>query len=61
MRNLSAMYIPFRGGNVVFSSWWDSALGLFSMSVGDFDDLYAHYDELQTPFVQLIKVRMWVK
>ncbi|XP_076436751.1 transient receptor potential cation channel subfamily V member 5-like isoform X2 [Babylonia areolata] len=51
-----AFFIAFRGRSDVFSSWWDSPIGLISMSVGDFDDLYALFDELSSPFMQLTKV-----
>ena len=54
---LAAMYIPFRGGSVVFSNWLESAVGLFSMSVGDFEDMYAYFDGLPTPFMEMTKVR----
>ena len=55
--HLAAMYIPFRGGNVVFSNWLESAVGLFSMSVGDFEDLYAYFEDLPSPFMEMTKVR----
>nr|KAG5703051.1 hypothetical protein BaRGS_016212 [Batillaria attramentaria] len=51
-----AMFIPFRDRDVVFSNWIDSAAGLFSMSVGEFEDLYAYFDDLSTPFTQLTKI-----
>ncbi|KAL8602107.1 hypothetical protein ACOMHN_007376 [Nucella lapillus] len=52
-----AFFIAFRGsGVVVFSSWWDSPIGLISMSVGDFDDLFDLFNQLPTPFLQLTKV-----
>lgn len=51
-----AMFIPFRGQNVVFSDWMDSIAGLFSMSVGEFEDLYAYFEDLPTPFSQLTKI-----
>ncbi|KAK7491605.1 hypothetical protein BaRGS_00017058 [Batillaria attramentaria] len=50
------MFIPFRDRDVVFSNWIDSAAGLFSMSVGEFEDLYAYFDDLSTPFTQLTKI-----
>ncbi|KAL8561177.1 hypothetical protein ACOMHN_029248 [Nucella lapillus] len=51
-----ALYIPFRDRGVIFSSWWESALGLFSMAVGEFEDLYAHFEELPSPFMQMTKI-----
>ena len=32
-------------------------MGLFSMSVGDFEDMYAYFDDLPTPFMEMTKVR----
>ena len=32
-------------------------MGLFSMSVGDFEDMYAYFDGLPTPFMEMTKVR----
>jgi hypothetical protein len=53
------MYIPFRGrGLVPWSNWLESVVGLFAMSVGEFEDFYAMFEELPTPFVQMVKVRM---
>ncbi|XP_076454836.1 transient receptor potential cation channel subfamily V member 5-like [Babylonia areolata] len=51
-----ALFIPFRGRGVVFSSGWESAVGLFAMAVGEFEDLYEYFEDLPAPFSQVTKI-----
>ncbi|GFR68752.1 transient receptor potential cation channel subfamily V member 6 [Elysia marginata] len=51
-----AIYIPFRDtDNPVFSHPLETIVGIFSMSVGDFEDLYGYFSELSSPFQGICK------
>ena len=53
---ISAMFIPFRKMDSVFSCPFDCVVGMFSMSVGDFDDLFAEFLRLPSPFTEVAQV-----
>ncbi|KAK3787199.1 hypothetical protein RRG08_040329 [Elysia crispata] len=53
---VQAIYIPFRDTeNPVFSDPLETIVGIFSMSVGDFEDLYEYFSELSSPFQGICK------
>ncbi|XP_025113284.1 transient receptor potential cation channel subfamily V member 5-like isoform X3 [Pomacea canaliculata] len=51
-----ALFIPFRDSNTTFSSWWETPMGLFTMSVGQFEDMYGCFEELSSPFSEMTKI-----
>ena len=58
----TAIYIPFRDtGNPVFSHPIETIVGIFSMSVGDYEDLYAYFSDLGSPFQGICKVGICVQ
>nr|KAG5687127.1 hypothetical protein BaRGS_034040 [Batillaria attramentaria] len=56
MLHFAAFFIPFRTTqNAVFNNWFDSIMGMFSLSVGQ-HDLFESFEELSSPFIQMTKL-----
>ncbi|CAG5117325.1 unnamed protein product [Candidula unifasciata] len=51
-----AMYIPFRMRTTVFSHPVDNMLGMISISIGDFEELYKIFTKLPSPLEDIIKI-----
>ena len=56
----SAMHIAFIGvPNNLFSNLQDSFLGMFILSLGDFEDIYATFDETRYPVLTKVSVFLY--
>ena len=52
------MYIMFRGtGHYLFSYPFSSAIGMFILTMGNFEDIYADFDTARSPLAVKVSAK----